>query len=251
MTYSLAEHFPEILTPEWQKDREECWQLALEKGEWKSEYRKKDLDKIRHYFFTGEVLDGLAIQKYYGDMFYLFPIQTKTGYDFYYRTHELDEKQVESNVKGALINHAYLGYRDIEHENYWNYHLSDTFAPTRVLLSGENLVEIKVNAKEFGNSVRAAMGNATEQGLRVDWCIKRFDYFLSIFKNSNYDQDRSDSSSKIWSYIFEDIQNSRSAAVPEKQKKLCDMFYDQLESVECVFPTWVVEEWKVFKEKEL
>lgn len=100
---TLSDIFPELKDPEWIKDREECWQLALDKGDWKSEYRKKDLEKIKHYFFTGEILEGFPFPEKWLRLLKLFPIQTKAGYDYYYQTHDFTESQLESNVNSAFL----------------------------------------------------------------------------------------------------------------------------------------------------
>jgi hypothetical protein len=128
---TIDELFPEINSPDWISDREECWQLAMNEGDWKSEYRKKDLAKIKDYFFSGHYPKGVDITTYSGTMLKLFPIQTKAGYDYYYSTHDFTAEQLESNFSSAFLGQQSSGMRWQEQKAYYDYHVGDEFNPTK------------------------------------------------------------------------------------------------------------------------
>lgn len=181
----LSTVFPEINDPEWIKEREECWALALEKGDWKSEYRKKDLEKIRQYFFCGKYPEGLDITKYSGVMLDLFPIQTKAGYDYYYKTHEFTPEQLESNFQSAFLDQQTSGMRWQEQREYFDYHVGHSFSETKSFLVKEGDLEISINPLKQFLSMSAKLNRflRREGGVIYPEKLAYFiTYYLSLFQ---------------------------------------------------------------------
>ncbi len=48
--------------PQWQAERERLWQ-GIEK-DLKANFRRKELNVIKHYFFSGELLEGYTIERW-------------------------------------------------------------------------------------------------------------------------------------------------------------------------------------------
>ena len=111
MTTEIEKIFPEIKDPKWIEQRDEMWVIALKVSEFKKEYRKKELEMIRHYFITGELRDGFPFLEQSNRLLKLFPIQTKEGYDYYYQTHDFTEEQLYSNFRSAFVNKKSSGMK--------------------------------------------------------------------------------------------------------------------------------------------
>ena len=189
---SLSSIFPELNDPQWLKEREECWQIALKEGSWKSEYRKKELEKIRHYFFTGEILDGLDIVKYSGYMLDLFPIQTKAGYDYYYQTHEFTAKQVESNFRSAFLSQQSSGMRWQEQKEYFNYHVGEVFELKKEFLVEKNVISFEVEPSSRFNQIFTEIFDFLSQDISMypEKLMHMLPYFESVaeyMQSSNID----------------------------------------------------------------
>ncbi|MFQ3231985.1 hypothetical protein [Reinekea sp.] len=239
MTQPLAELFPEIQTEAWQKEREECWLLALEKGEWKSEYRKKDLERIRHYFFTGEVLDDLPITKYTGYMIDLFPIQTKAGYDYYYQTHEFTQDQVEGNIRSAFLNQESKGMRWQEQKAYFDYHVGQEYKPEITLVTAGKEVVISLDAigdfesmiAKFSIFLRKGVGAGAE---KILYFVHYFESLVNYIENNNIDASKIDSEMmlKLVERVKSGETGSKKESVIPYQKKLIEALLPIMERLE-------------------
>ena len=233
----LSTVFPEINDPEWLKEREECWALALEKGDWKSEYRKKDLEKIRQYFFYGKYPEGLDITKYSGVMLDLFPIQTKAGYDYYYKTHEFTPEQLESNFRSAFLDQQTSGMRWQEQREYFDYHVGDKFLEKKIFIVKGNpisiSVEIRSRFKDMSSRLYSFLGN--EPHYLPEKIYSFLPYYKSMYEylfshSINLDEVGSKTLPKLMRKVSEDDYDHDFKIYSDSRRYLCEelnlMFQD-------------------------
>ncbi|MEJ2046010.1 MAG: hypothetical protein P8X74_17570 [Reinekea sp.] len=136
--------FPEINDPDWIRQREENWQIMLENSDIKSEYRKKDLEKIKRYFFNGEIEPDMPLQDAYIWLFETFPIQRREGYDYLFLNNDYTQEQVKDITLSALMDLSSSGLTNDQQLIHWDYHLGKEFSSqvTRVCQSGLVSVEV-------------------------------------------------------------------------------------------------------------
>jgi hypothetical protein len=188
----LSTLFPELNDPQWIKQREECWQLALTEGDWKSEYRKKELEAIHHFFFTGNISERFPFFENNRMMLMLFPIQTKAGYDYYYQTHEFTAKQVESNFRSAFLSQQSSGMRWQEQKEYFNYHVGEVFELKKEFLVEKNVISFEVDPSSRFNQIFTEIFDFLSQDISMypEKLMHMLPYFESVaeyMQSSNID----------------------------------------------------------------
>lgn len=124
------ENFPEMLTEVWLANREKCWQRYIKEPTLR-DLRKKQLELLRNYYFTGCIDESMPYQEYPVTLAYLFPIRSEEGLDYFYRatstcTLENAESVIRS-VEASAIRGA--GGGDLEdYKKFFRYHLGDIFS---------------------------------------------------------------------------------------------------------------------------
>jgi hypothetical protein len=136
--------FPEINDPDWIRQREENWQIMLDNSDIKSEYRKKDLEKIKRYFFNGEIEPDMPLQDAYIWLFEIFPIQRREGYDYLFLNNDYSQEQVKDITLSALMDLSSSGLTDEQQLTHWDYHLGKQYTAQviRTCKSGDIVVDI-------------------------------------------------------------------------------------------------------------
>ena len=182
MMDSIENDFPEINEPKWYEQRELNWRLALKSGSWKSEYRRKDLEKIKKYFFTGQYDSSMPLASYCLDLIRMFPIQNEIGYQYYYTNTELSLEQLEKLTRTALMDLSHYGQDETAQLSYWDYHLGKTFQSKMIRITREGPIEIDLDpiqtAKSFiSNLFRYMRTNSYSESPK--WAV-RLGYLFSL-----------------------------------------------------------------------
>jgi hypothetical protein len=178
--------------PEWIKEREELWKPIGESL--KEGLRKKDVDKVHHYFMTGMLRDGEEMSD--SAKFYWFPVQTPEAWDHIFANmfNSTDaEKEFESIFYfqlGDLSGRALTAAQEL---GMWDYFVGNSFQSTvssRVPVGREkNIVTFNVDRKIVSSKVCGRIDSWLEGSHKVDakW-IQRQSYFFS-FIDSLTDED--------------------------------------------------------------
>ena len=179
----LKEQFPILSDPEWLARRESGWQLLLDNG-FKNEYRKKDLEIIRKYFFEGRMLENnpLYIQK--GTWILLFPLQTSEGYDYFYEHYDFSAGVLNLNNREVFHSGSDHGMLPEDELAYWEYHLGHEYQPIVKRITPNGIVDLEIDPNYFFYNLWASTFDF--MALPLDnysnkW-LKNFDYILSILK---------------------------------------------------------------------
>ena len=106
---------------DWIANREKLWE-PLEKS-LKKNLRKKEMQDVRHFFFTGELV---GTYKKGSSTFSYFPLQAKVGWDYVVENFFIDN----SDYKNALdwtLQGAYWEYEVVSQKERWDYFFGETF----------------------------------------------------------------------------------------------------------------------------
>ncbi|ACE83939.1 hypothetical protein [Cellvibrio japonicus] len=114
--------------PEWIKRREALWKPI---GESLSEgLRKKEVEKVHHYFMTGTLRDGEEMSD--GAKFYWFPIQTPEAWDYIFE-HMFDTKEAASEFEKIFyFQFGDMSGRALDESQelaMWDYFAGEIFRP--------------------------------------------------------------------------------------------------------------------------
>ena len=194
--------------PQWQAERERLWQ-GIEK-DLKANFRRKELNVIKHYFFSGELLEGYTISD--GARFSYFPLQTNDAWDY------ILEEKLRSSASFEQI--LFDNFRDYSMEPHkapyelmrWDYFLTETFEPevkSRVPVGREKeIVSITLDPFHVLSMIQANISGFLGYGACGDWpkWLERPDYFWGL-----------------WRYITDECFINRDQRVRGK-KSQCDYF---------------------------
>ncbi len=170
--------------PQWQAERERLWQ-GIEK-DLKANFRRKELNVIKHYFFSGELLEGYTISD--GARFSYFPLQTNDAWDY------ILEEKLRSSASFEEI--LFDNFRDYSMEPHiapyelmvWDYFLTETFEPevkSRVPVGIKNeIVTITLDPLEVLSMIQAQIHGFLENGSCGNWpkWLKRDTYYWSLWQ---------------------------------------------------------------------
>ena len=173
--------------PEWIKKREELWKPI---GESLSEgLKKKEVDKVHHYFMTGTLRDNEEISD--GAKFYWFPIQTPEAWNYIFEN-LFESNDPEKEYKEILyFQIGELSHRaiDIQQELLmWDYFLGDKFVPTimsKVPIGKERkVVSLQLDKNILGSKLGGYI-NSWLKGSYGDFpkWISRADYYFSFIES--------------------------------------------------------------------
>ena len=205
MLSSVEDIFPEITDPEFIKKREKDWELALTVGDWKSKYRKKDLEKIKAYFFTGAYDQSNPLGTYRGSLLKMFPIQSPKGYDYFYENHEFSEETLERIAASSTVVASQNGMDEAAQLAYFDYHLGETFQPTVTRYCKNGPIEVALSPTDIAMNVLSGIKRYCDNknkiykfySQRISFCFSSLpyvdsselfqskmieDYYLNFFK---------------------------------------------------------------------
>ena len=155
--------------PQWQAERERLWQ-GIEK-DLKANFRRKELNVIKHYFFSGELLEGYTISD--GARFSYFPLQTNDAWDY------ILEEKLRSSASFEQI--LFDNFRDYSMEPHkapyelmrWDYFLTETFEPevkSRVPVGREKeIVSITLDPLRVFSMIQASISKFLNSGACGNW----------------------------------------------------------------------------------
>ena len=109
---------------DWVADREKLWE-PLEKSLRKN-LRKKEVQDVRHFFFTGELLDTY---KKGPSTFSYFPLQDKGGWDYVVENFFIDKGHYK-HVMDWTLQGAYWGHEIASQQERWEYFFGKSFSET-------------------------------------------------------------------------------------------------------------------------
>ena len=111
--------------PDWIKKREEIWKpISKMLGE---DLRKKDLEKVHHYFMTGSLREGEALTD--AAAFGWFPIQTPAAWDYLFQHVIKDKKYYEYFFYFSFENLSHRALSQEEELAMWDYFAGEKFKP--------------------------------------------------------------------------------------------------------------------------
>lgn len=111
--------------PDWIKKREEIWKpISKMLGE---DLRKKDLEKVHHYFMTGSLKEGEALTD--AAVFGWFPIQTPAAWDYLFQHVIKDKKYYEYFFYFSFENLSHRALSQEEELAMWDYFAGEKFKP--------------------------------------------------------------------------------------------------------------------------
>ena len=184
MMHSVEKVFPEIKHPAYLTRREACWEMALSEGGLKADYRKKQLQLMKSYFFTGAYTEEMEIAKYRGTLLKMFPVQTAKGYDYFYSQYEFDKKVLQRMTSSALVEATRCGMDEEAQLAYWDYHLGDKFTETVTRQCKNGSFEVSMNsiniAKSIGSRLRSYVDDPEDY---LSFYSKRLPYYFSVLKH--------------------------------------------------------------------
>ena len=181
MLSSVEDIFPEITDPEFIKKREKDWELALTVGDWKSEYRKKDLEKIKAYFFTGAYDQSNPLAPYLGTLIEMFPIQSPKGYDYFYENHEFLKESLERIAVGCTVVARDNGMDEAAQLAYFDYHLGETFQPTVTRYCKNGAIDVSLKSTNIAKNVFAGIRRYCNKKDKTEkFYSKRIPYYFSV-----------------------------------------------------------------------
>lgn len=161
---------------EWVEERKQKW-MPIRKN-LSEDFRKKDLDKIEHYFFTGE-LAGYKLSD--GAKFSYFPLQSPAAWDYVLQNLLSDPASLEEIVYHQVIyDLSDRGLYTFEQEiQFWDYFIGDRY---------ESIIRTRVPIKPTGQVAEVRLGtcrvidlilnmlliycNRAEFGNRPKWVVK-------------------------------------------------------------------------------
>ena len=184
MMDSIEKDFPEINNPDWIEHRTIGWQLALEQGGWKKEYRKKELEQIRLYFFTGKYDEEMVLSEYWGNLLQMFPIQSPLGYEYFYKRQNLTKDLLESFTRSAFVDLSHSGQDETAQLSYWDYHLGEKFQSKMIRITREGPVEIDLDPVATAKSIFVRLTSYLNGDVYSDkpkWVL-RTGYFFSVLQ---------------------------------------------------------------------
>jgi hypothetical protein len=147
------ELFPILNEPSWLVEREKDWEVAVAVGELKSDLRKKELNKLKHYFFTGELGNENPYEEYEGALFKMFPMQSNEGYSYLYKSKSYSIEFLKGLTFDALIDQSHNGHRESSQIAFWDYHLGKTFQPTVTRETKDGPISIELDAREIVSNI--------------------------------------------------------------------------------------------------
>jgi hypothetical protein len=166
---------------DWIAAREKLWKPIGD--DFKKDFRKKEIEKIHHYFMTG-VLDSdyelTDVAK-----FSWFPIQTPAGWDYVLQYLIKEKKSFEKIFYFSLGDLSNRAMNEAEQLDLWDYFLGDSFQPTitsRVGVGKEGKpVVISVNHENVASEFNLNLGSWIKgyYGNNPKW-KNRFNYFLTM-----------------------------------------------------------------------
>ena len=181
MLSSVEDIFPEITDPEFIKKREKDWELALTVGDWKSKYRKKDLEKIKAYFFTGAYDQDNPIATYRGSLLKMFPIQSPKGYDFFYENHEFLKESLEEIAVSSTGVASQNGMDEAAQLAYFDYHLGETFKPTVTRYCKNGAIEVSLKSRNIAMNIFAGISDYCDNMDKSEkFYSERIPYYFSV-----------------------------------------------------------------------
>jgi hypothetical protein len=179
--------------PEWIKQRELLWKPIGESfGEG---LRKKDVEKIHHYFMTGILREGEELID--GAKFSWFPIQTPEAWDYIFE-HIFDSKDAAKEFEQIFyFQFGDLSGRALNQEQelaLWDYFAGDTFKPvvtSRVPVGKEKgIVSFNVRQGTIAAKFSLFMDKwvSGSCGVKSKWSdrIKYFLTFLESVQNDSF-----------------------------------------------------------------
>ena len=150
---AINEIFPILGSTVWLAEREKAWAVAEVECELKKNHRKKELLKIRKYYFTGELGSDNPIEGQIGTKLYFFPVQSSVGYDYFYKNNVITEKQLLSITMHLFSDQSDLGFTEQEQLEHWDYHLGKTFQPAVTRETKDGPISIELDAREIVSNI--------------------------------------------------------------------------------------------------
>ena len=177
--------------PVWIECRNKKWSSFSEGL--KDSFRKKEIEIIKHYFFTGELLEDYRISE--GARLNQFPLATHEGWDYVFEYLVEDVGVFEERLYLSVQDRSDLFSQD-EQLSMWDYFLGDRYAPvvkSRVPVGREKkIVELELNYPKLLTLIMASLstwiGDVDAYGDNPKWVVK-IDYFYSMlpyFKNEYF-----------------------------------------------------------------
>ncbi|MBK8969879.1 MAG: hypothetical protein IPM37_00360 [Hahellaceae bacterium] len=167
--------------PQWIAEREKLWGPLEEIL--KPEIRRKELEAVRKYFFTGEQTKEYPLRD--GERVGYFPLQTAEGWDYAYRDLVSLQDVFRQELEMWIFNQS--STRTPEQDlAYWDYFFGPTFEPivrSRVPVGrAGKIVEVKLNSMRVLGAILAGFVNWVNgsYGNRPKW-VERKDYLSSLF----------------------------------------------------------------------
>ena len=111
--------------PDWIKHRENLWKVIAK--DLKEGLRKKDLEKVHHYFMTGSLRDGETLTD--AAAFGWFPIQTPDAWDYLFQYVIKDKKYYEYFFYFSFADLSHRALNLDEELAMWDYFAGNAFQP--------------------------------------------------------------------------------------------------------------------------
>lgn len=173
-----------IQDPQWNKKREEAWGLVEPRIN--DEYRKKELEEVKRYFFTGEPPSNAKISDF-GKLIY-FPLQSPEGWDYVFQNLVRDPKFFEEQLYQSVFEQTF-SILSLEQElRLWDYFLGEGLYQENIksrvpIGKNQEYVEIKIHHAKHLSNILAHLSTWVEDdqayGDKPKWVIKK-DYFFSM-----------------------------------------------------------------------
>ena len=170
-----------VKNPEWIAERKKCWQ-PIEEG-LSDTFRKKEIEVIKHYFFTGELLDGFDIGD--GALLGYFPLATPDGWDYVFQNLVNDPGSYERELY-LFIGPNERVFTDEQQLAMWDYFLGEEYTPvvkSRVPVGASaEFVEFELSYLRVAGDILAAIATWLRMGSygpEPKW-VARKKYFYSL-----------------------------------------------------------------------
>lgn len=171
--------------PQWISEREkvwDVWHIGLEK-----EMNADQLAKYKHYFFSGEVLDGAYISD--EGLFESFPLQNEAGWNYVLSYLMKDASEFNYLIKETFQDRSdeeIFPHRAPNELARWEYFLVDSFellVKSKVPIRQAGICEIELDPYDTFCRISTGILGFLERGKGGDWpkWVRKQDYYWSIF----------------------------------------------------------------------
>ena len=169
---------------QWKAEREKLWNPI--ENDLKSDFRKKELKDLKHYFFSGDC--NLKYDIGDGGRFIYFPLQSEDGWDYVLSNVVKDGASFKSIMMNCYRDYSYEPHRAPYELAMWDYFItSKKFEPkiqSRVPVGRQgNIVQVDLDPIKVFSLIGSSMNFFLDEGDCGDWpkWLHREEYYWSLW----------------------------------------------------------------------